>query len=47
MRKFAALAIALVILCLGVIEWVFAGFATPGPVAPHGSQTIVAHQERA
>ena len=41
MRKFVALAIALVILSLGVVEWVYAGFAAPGPVAPHGSQTIV------
>ena len=41
MRKFVALAIALVILSLGIVEWGYAGFAAPGPVAPHGSQTIV------
>ena len=41
MKKFVALAIALAILSAGVIEWVYAGFTAPGPVAPHGSETVV------
>jgi len=41
MKKFAALVIALVILTAGVVEWLYAGFAAPGPVAPHGSETVV------
>ncbi|MDE1939208.1 MAG: endolytic transglycosylase MltG [Alphaproteobacteria bacterium] len=41
MKKFIALAIALVLLLAGVVEWVYAGFAAPGPVAPHGSETVV------
>ncbi len=41
MRKFVALAVALVLLSAGVVEWVYAGFAAPGPAAPHGSETVV------
>jgi UPF0755 protein len=41
MKKFVALAIMLVILTAGVVEWVYAGFAAPGPVAAHGSETVV------
>jgi UPF0755 protein len=41
MKKFVALAIALAILSAGVVEWVYAGFAAPGPVAPHGGETVV------
>ncbi|MDE2110303.1 MAG: endolytic transglycosylase MltG [Alphaproteobacteria bacterium] len=41
MRKFIALAVALVLLSAGVVEWIYASFAAPGPVAPHGSETVV------
>ncbi len=41
MRKLVALAVALVVLTAGVIEWVYAGFGAPGPAAPHGSETVV------
>lgn len=41
MKKFVALAIALVVLAAGAVEWVYAGFAAPGPLAPHGSETVV------
>jgi UPF0755 protein len=41
MKKFIALAVALVILTAGIVEWTFAGFAAPGPAAPHGSETVV------
>jgi UPF0755 protein len=41
MKKFVALVVALVLLTAGVAEWTFAGFAAPGPAAPHGSETIV------
>ena len=41
MKRFVALAIALVVLSAGVVEWVYAGFGAPGPVAAHGSETVV------
>ena len=41
MRKFVALAIVLAVLTAGVVEWVYAGFAAPGPAAAHGSETVV------
>ena len=41
MRKFAVLAIVLAVLAAGVVEWVYAGFAAPGPAAAHGSETVV------
>jgi UPF0755 protein len=41
MKKFVALAIVLVVLAAGVVEWVYAGFAAPGPAAAHGSETVV------
>jgi UPF0755 protein len=41
MKKFGALAIVLVVLTAGVVEWVYASFEAPGPVAAHGSETVV------
>jgi len=41
MKKFVALVVALVVLTAGVVEWLYAGFAAPGPVAAHGSETVV------
>lgn len=41
MRKFIALAIALAVLSAGVVEWVYAGFAAPGPAARHDGETVV------
>jgi UPF0755 protein len=41
MKKFLALAIVLVVLTAGVVEWVYAGFGAPGPAAAHGSETVV------
>jgi UPF0755 protein len=41
MKKFVALAIVLVVLTAGVVEWVYASFAAPGPAAAHGRETVV------
>ena len=41
MKKFLALVIVLAVLAAGVVEWVYAGFAAPGPAAAHGSETVV------
>ena len=41
MRKFVALVIVLAVLTAGVVEWVYAGFAAPGPAAAHGSETVI------
>ncbi len=41
MKRFVALAVVLVVLTAGIVEWMFAGFAAPGPAAPNGSETVV------
>jgi UPF0755 protein len=41
MNRFVAIAIVLGLLVAGVAEWCLAGFSAPGPVAKHGSETIV------